>query len=176
MRNLRTRIVVLFLAASLLLGPSLAPQQALAQSSDIRITITEDFVSYILTQPMVTDVLATLPTPVENPRINVKPDNKIDLTIFTELPPPFGATELTLTLGMTAANGDLTVTIETLTIRGASLPANNPLLAPQIAPIQEQIQSAVSDGLAGLGDSAGLQLSGFSTTETLIIVEMSSVE
>jgi len=174
MRNLRTRIVVLILAVGLLVGPSLTPRQALAQSDAIRITITESFVSHILTTPAVTDVLATLPTRVENPRIDIKPDNKINLSIFTELPPPFGETDLTLTLGIAAANGTLTINIETLTIRGASLPANNPLLAPQIAPIQDQIQTAVTDGLAGLSDSAGLTISGFSTTETLIVVSMAA--
>ncbi len=179
MRNLLTRIVITTLAVGLLVGTSLSPQTAVAQttsSSAIRVTVTESFISYMLTTPTVQDIVAGLPTPVEIRGIDFKPDNRIDLTVFTELPAPFGATELTLTIALAAANDDLTLTIETLTVRGASLPANNPLLAPQIAPIQEQMQTAASDGLAGLADSAGLVLSGIRTTDTLIIVEMSGVQ
>jgi hypothetical protein len=179
MRHLLTRIVILMLAVGLLAGTSLTPQTAVAQTappSDIRITITESFINHILTTPMVTDITAGLPTPVEIRGLNLLPENRLDLTVFTELPAPFGATELTLTIALTAADQDLTVTIETLTIRGASLPANNPLLAGQIAPIQQQIQTAASDGLAGLAESAGLTLSGISTTETLIAVYMSATE
>jgi hypothetical protein len=178
MRNLLTRIVILMLAVGLLAGTSLTPQSAVAQTtpSAIRITITESFINHMLTTPMVTDVLAGLPTPVEIRGLNILPDNRLDLTVFTALPPPFGATELTLTIALAAANQDLTLTIETLTIRGASLPASNPLLAGQIAPIQAQIQTAASDALAGLADSAGLVLSGINTSETLITIQMSATQ
>lgn len=177
MRNLFSRIVMLMLAVGLLVGSSLTPQPALAQetaTSDIRITITESFIAHMLTTPPVQEMLAGLPTPVQNPRLDLKSGNQLDLTINTVLPPPFGETDLTLTISLAVANSDLTLTIETLTIRGASLPANNPLLAGQIAPIQEQIQTAASDGLAGLTESAGLELAGLSTTDTLIMVALRS--
>jgi hypothetical protein len=179
MRHLLTRIVILMLAVCLLAGTSLTPQTAVAQTtppSDIRITITESFINHMVTTPTVTDITAGLPTPVEIRGINILTNNRLDLTVFTTLPAPFGATELTLTIALVAAAGDLTLTIETLTIRGASLPANNPLLAGQIMPIQEQIQSAASDGLAGLADSAGLELSGIRTTDTLITIFMSAAQ
>jgi hypothetical protein len=177
MQKVLTRMVALMLAVSLLVGSSLAPQSVLAQTpsqSDIRITITESFIAYLL-ETQLDDALEDMPIPLENPRVDLKPDNKIDLTVLTVLQ-GLGSIEPTITIGLAVEGNRLLVTLETLTNRGVSMPMTMPLLAGQIGPVQEGLQATVDEALAGLTESAGLAISGIRTTDTLITIYMSAVQ
>jgi hypothetical protein len=172
-----TRIASLMLAVTLLVGSFLAPQAALAQAtppSDIRITVTESFIGYML-ETQLSESLDDMPIPLENPRINLRPDNKVDLTVRTVLQ-GLGTIEPTITIGLAVQGDRLLVTLETLTNRGVSMPMTMPLLAGQIGPVQEMLQAQVDEALAGLSESAGVAISGIRTTDTLITIYLRAAQ
>jgi hypothetical protein len=158
------------LAMGLLASVSLNPKPTLAQTGDIRVTITEDFISYLL-ETQLAGALEGQQMQIENPQIDLKPDSQINLTIGTTVP-ILGNIEPTISIGVAVANNQIDLTIGNIALNGATVPAA--MLAGQIGPIEQMAEEQANQALADLSESAGLTLSDIRTTETLITIYLQS--
>lgn len=173
MRSLVSRISALLLAVVLVAGLSPAPT-AMAQSSSagIRITLTEDFISHML-ETQLASAMEGQQMQIENPRIDIKPGSQIDLTIATTVP-VLGAVEPTISITIAVDNNQLDLTIGTIKLNGATIPAS--MLAGQIGPIEQMAEEQGNQALLDLAESAGIELGGITTTETLLTIQLRTVE
>lgn len=175
MRTLVSRFVALMLAVGLLAGIAPTAPAALAQTtpdSDIRITITEDFISHLL-ETQLASALEGQQMQIENPRIDIKPGSQIDLTLATTVP-LLGNVEPTISIEIAINNNQLDLTFGTIKISGATVPAA--MLGGQIAPIEQMAEEQGNQALADLAESAGIELAGITSTETLLTIYLRTAE
>ena len=79
-----------------------------------------------------------------------------------------------ISITLAAGDNQLDLTIGTIQLSGATVPAS--MLGGQIGPIEQMAEEQVNLALTNLAESAGLELVGVSTTETLIMVYLRAAE
>ena len=108
---------------------------------------------------------------LEDPSIDLRDDNVIDVSVTTEL--PVGNTPLTVrptvSIGVAAAENQLSLTIEGVSLEGLALPAT--LLGPQIETFQETAEIQINEALIAVERLGGISLAYIATTEDLLILD-----
>lgn len=164
----------------LVIGSLLAPPAALAQEEipelpvgDFRLIIKEEFILQQL-ETQVLPLLGSLSAfgmPLEDPSIDLRDDNVIDVSITTEL--PVGNATLTVrptvSIGVVAAENQLSLTIEGVSLEGLALPAT--LLGPQIETFQGEAERQINEALVAVERLGGVSLAYIATTEDLLILD-----
>ncbi len=169
MRSLVSRIAALLLAVGLMAGVAPSAGTVSAQgTSGVRVTLTEAFISHLL-ETQLASALEGQSMQIENPRIDIKPGSQIDLTIATTVP-VLGAVEPTISITIGVADNKLDLSIGTIKLNGATIPAA--MLAGQIGPIEQMAEEQGNQALADLAESAGIELAGITSTETLLIIQL----
>ena len=172
MRRALTRVVTLLLAATLLMSTSSALSAQTAPEAGLRVTITEEYIAYLL-ETQLADALEGQAMQIENPRVDIRPNQQLALTIATNLP-PLGDVEPTITISIDIADNQLDMTIEGIALQGLQVPAG--LVQGQIDPIEQMAEDQANAALADLAESAGIELVGIRTTERLLTIFLDAAE
>lgn len=108
---------------------------------------------------------------VENPAIDLRPDNVIDISADTELALGDNILPLrpTISMSIAAEENRISLTIEAVTVQGVRLPAA--LLASQLQPLQDLAEEQINFALTQAADVASLELVRIETTEDLIALD-----
>jgi hypothetical protein len=140
---------------------------------DFRLLIKEEFIlEQIETQlAPFTESLSAYGLTLSDPSIDFRDNNRIDVSATTEL--PLGNNTITVrptvTVAITAANNQMSIAIEGVTLEGMALPGA--LLGPQLESFQEQAQTQINEALVAVERLGGLELAYIGTTEDLLILD-----
>jgi hypothetical protein len=169
-------IVVLLLSMSMLLAPTTAIAQAQIPElpvGDFRLVIKEEFILEQLETQVIPFLgnLSAYGLTLEEPEINLRDGNVIDISVTTEL--PMGNRTLsvrpTISIGLTAEDNQLSLTIEGISLQGLALPAT--LLGPQVEAFQDQAEMQINQALIAIERLGGISLAYIGTTEDLLILD-----
>jgi hypothetical protein len=164
-------VVLVFLCTASLQSVVFAQEEL--PPGDFRIVIRESF----LLEQMETQfqpILNNLPSygiPLEEPAINLLPDNRIAVSATTQVPflnRPV-TVRPTVTIALAAENNRMSLEIESVNLEGIALPAA--LIAPQIEGIQTQLETQINLVLEQFSRIFELELVGIGTTEDLLILD-----
>ena len=172
MRKILTRTVTLILAAMLLINTPSALLAQTAPDAGLRVTISEEFIAYLL-ETQLADALEGQEMQIENPRLDIRPNQQLALTIATNLP-PLGDVEPTITIDLDITDNHLDMSIVGIALQGLQVPAT--LVQGQIGPIEQMAEEQANSALADLAESAGIEVVGIRTTERLLTIYLRSAE
>lgn len=169
-------IVVLLLSISMLLVPTAAiAQEEIPELpvGDFRLILKEEFILNQL-ETQVLPFLGNLSAyglTLEDPEIDLRDGNRIDISVTTEL--PVGNRTLsvrpTISIGLAAEDNQMSLTIEGISLQGLALPAT--LLGPQVETFQEQAEIQINQALIAIERLGGISLAYIGTTEDLLILD-----
>jgi hypothetical protein len=169
-------MIVLLLGIILLLTPSAVTAQEESPDlpvGDFRLVIKEEFILEQL-ETQVLPLLGNLSAfglTLQDPSIDLRNDNVIDVSVTTDL--PVGNNTLTVrptvSIGVAAAENQLSLTIEGVSLEGLALPAS--LLGPQIESFQEAAEIQINEALIAVERLGGISLAYIATTEDLLILD-----
>ncbi len=152
---------------------SAPPAQSVVPDGDFRITIREDFIIEQMTgqfQPFLTS-LSVGGMPIEEPAIDLRPDNRIDVSATTVV--PFLNTDVTvrptITVAIFVEENQMQFSVETISLEGVALPGN--LITPQIEELQQQVQGRINEGLSDMARLFGVELVDIITTEEVMMID-----
>jgi hypothetical protein len=169
-------LVVLLLSISMVMAPSTVTAQEGTPElpvGDFRLVIKEEFILEQLETQVIPFIgsLSAYGLTLEDPAINLRDDNLIDISVTTEL--PVGNRTLTvrptISIAVAAAENQLTMVIEGVSLEGLALPAT--LLGPQVESFQEQAEVQINQALLAVERLGGISLAYIGTTEDLLILD-----
>jgi hypothetical protein len=169
-------LVVLILSISMLLVPAAALAQEETPElpvGDFRLVIKEEFILEQLETQIMPFIgsLSAYGLTLEDPELDLRDGNVIDISITTEL--PMGNRTLsvrpTISIGLAVEDNQLSLIIEGISLQGLALPAA--LLGPQIEAFQEQAEIQINEALFSIERLSGISLAYIGTTEDLLILD-----
>lgn len=168
-------VMIVFLGAQMIAQPAALAQEELPDvpEGDFRLVVKEAFIIEQMEGQFrsLINNLSAYGIPMEEPVIDLRPGNKIDVSATTEL--PLGNRTLsvrpTVTIALAAEDNQMTLSIESVSLEGLALPAS--LIAPQIEGIQEQLQTQINSALRSAARLGGLELVAIGTTEEVLILD-----
>ena len=140
---------------------------------DFRVVFTEAFlVEQLETQiaPFI-DNLSAYGFTISDPEIDLRDDNRIDVTVTTDV--PLGSRTLTVrptvTVALSAADNEMSIAIEEISMEGLSLPTS--LLGEQLETVQAEGQVQINELLTIVERLGGIELAYVGITEDLLVLD-----
>lgn len=179
-RFIRVGSVSLIIAVLFSLNAAFFQPTALAQEAepelpvgDFRLLIKEEFILEQFETQLApfAEELSAYGLTLSDPSIDFRDNNRIDVSATTEL--PLANTTITVrptvTVAITAANNQMSILIEGVTMEGLALPAT--LLGAQLEGVQKQAEVQINEALIAVAQYFDIELAYVGTTEDLLILD-----